>query len=44
MPRALAEAGLADRLIPIDEMAAAIREVSSTVADVRHSAAAPGQG
>jgi two-component system chemotaxis response regulator CheB len=44
MPRVLAEAGLTDRLIPIGEMAAAIREVSSTVADVRHSAAAPGQG
>lgn len=26
MPRALAEAGLADRVVPIDEMAAAIRE------------------
>jgi chemotaxis response regulator CheB len=44
MPRVLAEAGLTDRLIPIDEMAAAIHEVSSTVADLRHSAAAPGQG
>jgi len=44
MPRVLAEAGLTDRLIPIDEMAAAIREVSSAAADVRHSAATPGQG
>jgi len=26
MPRALAEAGLADRMVPIGEMAAAIRE------------------
>jgi two-component system chemotaxis response regulator CheB len=44
MPRALAEAGLTDRLIPIGEMAAAIHEVSSAVADLRHSTAAPGQG
>ena len=44
MPRALAEAGLTDRLIPIDEMAAAIHEVSSAVAELRHSTTAPGQG
>ena len=35
MPRALAEAGLADRLIPIGEMAEAIREASVLAADLR---------
>jgi len=44
MPRALAEAGLADRLVPIDEMAAALREVSVQAADLRSPAGSPGQG
>lgn len=34
MPRALAEAAVADRMVPIDEMAAAIREVCVGVADL----------
>jgi two-component system chemotaxis response regulator CheB len=34
MPRALAEAALADRMVPIDEMAAAIREVCLKMADL----------
>ena len=33
MPRALAEAGLADRLVPLDEMAAAIREACLALLD-----------
>ena len=35
MPRAVAEAGLADRLIPIGKMAAAIYEASLLAADLR---------
>jgi two-component system, chemotaxis family, protein-glutamate methylesterase/glutaminase len=35
MPRAVAEAGLADRLVPIGEMAGAIYEASSLAADPR---------
>ena len=33
MPRALAEAGLADRLVPLDEMAAAIRQACLALLD-----------
>jgi two-component system chemotaxis response regulator CheB len=44
MPRALAEAGLADRLVPIDEMAAAIREVTLRATDMRSPAESRGQG
>jgi two-component system chemotaxis response regulator CheB len=35
MPRAVAEAGLADRLIPIGEMAEAIYETALLAADLR---------
>jgi two-component system chemotaxis response regulator CheB len=44
MPRALAEAGLADRMVPIGEMAQAIREVAMDVAGLRSPAMPPGQG
>jgi two-component system chemotaxis response regulator CheB len=37
MPRALAQAGLADRLLPIGEMAAAIRGAAEDAADFRSS-------
>ncbi len=44
MPRALAEAGLADRVVPIDEMAAALREAALEAAGLRSPAAPPRQG
>ena len=34
MPRAVAEAGLADRILPLDEIAAAISEWARTLPDV----------
>ncbi len=44
MPRALAEAGLADRMVPIGEMAQAIREAAMAAAGLQRHAVAPGQG
>jgi two-component system chemotaxis response regulator CheB len=44
MPRALAEAGLADRLVPIDAMAGVIREAAVEAAELRASTGSPGQG
>lgn len=44
MPRALAEAGLADRMVPLDEMASVIRDVAAEVAGLRGSVMPPGQG
>jgi two-component system, chemotaxis family, protein-glutamate methylesterase/glutaminase len=44
MPRALAEAGLADRLLPLGEMAAAIQETATTTADLGSAGFARGQG
>jgi two-component system, chemotaxis family, protein-glutamate methylesterase/glutaminase len=44
MPRALAEAGLADRMVPIGEMAEAIREAAMEVAGLHAPAVPPGQG
>ena len=44
MPRALAEAGLTDRMVPIEEMAQAIREVAMEVAGLRTPAMPPRQG
>jgi two-component system chemotaxis response regulator CheB len=44
MPRALAEAGLADRMVPIGEMAQAIREAAMEVAGLQSPAMPPGQG
>jgi two-component system chemotaxis response regulator CheB len=41
MPRALAEAGLADRMVPIGEMAAAIREACGEPAMAAPGCAAP---
>lgn len=43
MPRALAEAGLANHVLPIGEMAAAIRQVSREVAGLDAPAAPPRQ-
>jgi two-component system chemotaxis response regulator CheB len=44
MPRALAETGLADRLVPIDKMAAAIREAAQLAAELRCPPASQRQG
>jgi len=44
MPRALAEAGLADRMVPLGEMAQAIREAATEVAGLRMPVVPPGQG
>ncbi len=44
MPRALAEAGLADRMVPIGEMAQAIREAAREVAGLHSPVVPPGQG
>lgn len=44
MPRALAEAGLADRMVPIGEMAQAIREAATEAAGLHSPAMPPGQG
>jgi len=44
MPRALAEAGLADRMVPLGEMARAIREAAMEVAGLRMPVVPPGQG
>jgi len=44
MPRALAEAGLADRLLPLGEMAAAIQDAATTMADLGSAGLARGQG
>lgn len=44
MPRALAEAGLADRLVPIGEMAAAIREATRLAAESRPPTVSQSQG
>jgi chemotaxis response regulator CheB len=44
MPRALAEAGLADRMVPLEEMAQAIREAAMEVAGLPAPVAPPGQG
>jgi two-component system chemotaxis response regulator CheB len=44
MPRALAEAGLADRMVPIGDMAEAIREVAMELAGLRSPAMPQGQG
>ncbi|HYL80314.1 MAG TPA: CheB methylesterase domain-containing protein [Candidatus Acidoferrum sp.] len=41
MPRALAEAGLADRLVPLDEMAAAIRQACLALLDPLSPPAVP---
>jgi two-component system chemotaxis response regulator CheB len=41
MPRALAEAGLADRLVPLDEMAAAIRQACLALLDPVSQPAVP---
>jgi two-component system chemotaxis response regulator CheB len=44
MPRALAEAGLADRMVPIGEMAEVLGEVALEAAGLRALGAPPGQG
>ena len=44
MPRALAEAGLVNRMAPIGEMADIIRETAMEVAGLHSPAAPPGQG
>lgn len=44
MPRALAEAGLADRMVPLEGMAQAIREAAMEVAGLRSPAVPPVQG
>jgi two-component system chemotaxis response regulator CheB len=44
MPRALAEAGLANRMVPIGEMAEVIREVAWEAAGLRSPAMPPRQG
>lgn len=44
MPRALAEAGLADRLVPIGDMAGAIREAAQLAAESRPPSVTPSQG
>lgn len=44
MPRALAEASVADRMVPIDEMAAAIRQVCLAMAGLPDSALSPAHG
>jgi two-component system chemotaxis response regulator CheB len=44
MPRALAEAGLADRLVPIGEMAAAVREAAQRAAESRSPTVSQTQG
>lgn len=43
MPRALAEAGLADRMVPLEEMAQAIYEAAMEVAGLPAPVAPPGQ-
>ena len=44
MPRALAEAGLADRMVPLGEMSQSIREAAMEVAGLRRPVVPPGQG
>jgi len=44
MPRALSQAGLANRMVPIGEMAGAIHEVATDLAGLRGLAVPPGQG
>jgi two-component system chemotaxis response regulator CheB len=41
MPRALAEAALADRMVPIDEMATAIQRVCRQMTELSDSALSP---